>query len=212
MYCDPHQLFTKSHWNGELSLPASVVTVGAFDGVHRGHQALIRRAVATGRAVGVPSVVYTFDPLPKLFFARTRGGADQFVPLTTLAEKLKRIAWLEPDHIVVARFDHAYAARTADGFVRELRRLCPVAIWTGPDFRFGSCQRGDPEYLGRFFDTRVMDPVCCEDGDKVSSTRIRSLRARGRFSESLDLEGWGGGDLEDPPVPAGQPYSQGANL
>ncbi|WP_395678059.1 hypothetical protein [Inquilinus sp.] len=211
MYCDPQQLFTKSHWSGDLSLPASVVTVGAFDGVHRGHQALIRKAVATGRAIGVPSVVYTFDPLPKLFFARTRGGADQFVPLTTLSERLKRIAWLEPDHIVVARFDHAYASRTAAGFVRELRQFCPIVIWAGADFRFGSCQRGDPEYLGRYFDTRVIDPVRCTGGDRVSSTRIRGLRACGRVAESTDLEGWGGG-LEDAALPPEQPYRGGASL
>lgn len=116
---------------GTLQLPGSVVTIGAFDGVHRGHQALIRHAVERTDRLGVPSVAYTFDPPPKAFLH----GAPI---LTPLPEKVRRLEALGLDHAVVALFDEDYAARSAEHFLEEVAALNPVEVWVGPSFRFGS--------------------------------------------------------------------------
>lgn len=170
------------HPANTLELPASVVTVGAFDGVHLGHQALIRRAVTRARALGVPAVVYTFDPPPRCFLQ----GVPQ---LTRLEEKLRRLAQLDVDHVVVARFDEAYMSRSAEGFIEEIRALNPNEIWIGRDFRFGRGRQGGLEELAAAFSVQVMDPICCTRGEVISSTRIRSLMAAGQREEAWALLG-----------------------
>lgn len=179
------QIETSVHREDELRLSASVLTIGSFDGVHRGHQELIRTAVVTARKLGVASVVYTFDPPPKALLCGVR-------PLTSIEDKVARISLLGPDHIIVARFDAAYQARTAGDFVGEIGVLTPRVIWIGADFRFGSCKSGDPLLLARHFDTRILPALRCEAGEIVSSSRIRALRAAGRSIEAEILEGWSG--------------------
>src|SRR5258705_12196132 len=137
------------HRERELNLAASVVTIGAFDGVRRGHQELIRQTVTTARRLGLPAVVYTFDTPPKVFF----GQAEALIPLP---EKLERIFAFRPDHIVIARFDEEYAACTAAHFIAELGDLNPRQILIGDDFRFGSCKGGHVALLRRYFDTRIL--------------------------------------------------------
>lgn len=180
-----HRTYTQPlvHAEDALALSGSVLTVGAFDGVHSGHQALIGTAVRSARNLGISSVVYTFDPPPKALLCGAR-------PLTSVRDKVEKIGALGPDHIIVARFDAAYRARTADDFIREISRLAPRIIWIGADFRFGSCKGGNPQMLARYFDTRIFPAVCCEAGEVVSSSRIRSLREAGRFTEAERLEGW----------------------
>ncbi|MDL2401008.1 FAD synthetase family protein [Rhizobium mayense] len=174
---------TLVHDDNVLRLSASALTIGAFDGVHSGHQALIRTAVRSARTLGVPSVVYTFDPPPKALLCGVR-------PLTSIEYKVARISTLDPDYIIVARFDTAYRARTAADFIGEVNRLAPQVIWIGADFRFGACKSGNPDLLASYFDTKIFPAVCCEAGEIVSSTRIRALKAAGRFSEAERLEGW----------------------
>jgi FAD synthase len=176
-------LCSRVHAAAELALPASVVTIGAFDGVHRGHQQLIGTTVERARTLGVASVVYTFDVAPKAFFGRAE-------PLVTLDEKLARIARLRPDAIVVAHFDEAYARRTADQFLDELEHLNPIGIIVGGDFAFGSCKTGGVAKLRSRFDTTVVPPVRCSEGVIVSSTRIRELRRAGAGGLAARLEGW----------------------
>jgi len=166
----------------QLALPASIVTIGAFDGVHRGHQALISRAVAEARAAGIPSVVWTFDPPPKVFFGRAR-------QLAPLSEKLARIARLGPDYIVLASFCRSYAARSAEDFLTDLARIAPRRIHVGADFRFGALQSGDVALLARHFDIAPAPVVLCAAGEAISSTRIRGLRAEGRLHEARALQG-----------------------
>ncbi|EBA06891.1 FAD synthetase family protein [Sagittula stellata] len=166
----------------QAALPACVMAIGAFDGVHRGHQALIRGAVAEARAAQTASVVWTFDPPPKVVFGR----AAQLCPLE---EKLARIARLGPDMIVVARFDRLYAGRSADRFLSDLARLNPRTIHVGADFRFGHRQSGDTALLSHHFKVNIAQPVICAAGETVSSTRIRALRASGRLTEARALQG-----------------------
>ncbi len=151
-----------------LALDASVVAIGAFDGVHRGHQKVIGSAVASAERRRCPSVVYTFDTPPKAFFA----GAQV---LTSTEEKLRKIEMLGATCAVVAKFDREYAARTADAFMDELAKLNPHEIWVGADFRFGAKSAGDVALLSTRFNVRVLDAVCCERGEVISSTRIRKL-------------------------------------
>ena len=166
----------------QIDLSASVMAIGAFDGVHRGHQALITAAVQDARAAKVPSVVWTFDPPPKVVFGR--------VPqLCSLEEKLARIAKLGADYIVVASFDRHYASKSAAEFLDDLAKCHPACIHVGQDFRFGHKQSGDVVDLGQRFAVRVAQPVNCDAGEPVSSTRIRALRAAGRQTEADALQG-----------------------
>ncbi len=166
-----------------LSLPASVVTAGAFDGVHRGHQALIRKMVERAVELGVPSVAYTFDPPPRAYFQDAR-------VLTPLAKKVRRLEALGLDHTVVAVFDAAYAARSAQNFLEELADLSPVEVWVGQDFRFGRGEEGDVETLSGRFTTRVFEPLKCEEEKVISSNRVRALLAQGALDKAHDLLGW----------------------
>lgn len=172
-----------THAAGTLSLPASVVTIGAFDGVHRGHQALILRATKRAERLSLPTVVYTFDPPPRSYL---RGAKV----LTSLPEKLRRLETLRVDHVVVAKFDAGYMSRTASDFLQELAAFRPAEVWVGSDFRFGPDREGDVNTLAACFAVRVMDPVRCSSGKTISSSRIRALVTQGALSEAWALLGW----------------------
>ncbi|UGA46073.1 FAD synthetase [Bradyrhizobium quebecense] len=171
------------HRDGELALDACVVTIGAFDGVHRGHQELLRQTIAAAQRRGVPAVVYTFDPPPKVYFGQAEA-------LISLREKLERIATFAPDHVVVADFNEIYVRRSAADFLAELQRLQPREVIVGEDFRFGSCKGGTAQLLRQHFDTRILPPVRCGNGEIVSSSRIRSLRRSGLAAAASALENW----------------------
>lgn len=178
---------TKVWRPGELKLQASVLTIGAFDGLHRGHQALIREAVRRALFHGVPSVVWTFDPPPRAFFQ----GAQI---LTPLPEKIRRLSAMQVQHVVVAPFDEDYAKLTAREFLAQLATVAPLEIWVGYNFRFGCDRTGCVRMLARYFDVHVMGPVCCERGEPISSSRIRCLLEKGQTAEARRILGW-----RDPP-------------
>lgn len=151
-----------------LHLNASVIAIGAFDGVHRGHQKVIRSAVASARQHGCPSVVYTFDTPPKAVISGAR-------VITPVEEKVRKIGDLGVSCAVVATFDRAYAARSPEEFMAELAMLNPQEIWVGTDFRFGAKSAGDVTLLASRFVVKVVDAVCCDNGEVISSSRIRQL-------------------------------------
>lgn len=181
-FCRP---CARIHAAPALRLSGCVLAIGAFDGVHRGHQQLVRATVASARRKGLPAVVYTFDPPPKVAFGR----AAALIPLE---EKIARLGVLEPDHIVVAAFDEAYRQRSARAFIAELGLLNPHLIWLGADFRFGVGRTGDRDLLGRFFAVRTLGPVRCAAGEVISSSRIRGLRQAGDIPAADALLGWRG--------------------
>lgn len=169
--------------DGVLTLEGSVMAIGAFDGVHKGHQAVIKQAVEKSLVHQVPSVVYTFDPPPRHFFK----GAQI---LTPIQEKVSRIHKLGVDYVIVASFDEWYATRPPEDFICELSKLNPAEVSVGSDFCFGKRREGDVELLKKYFQINVSLPVYCNSGELISSSRIRQLISEGDFQQSYSLLGW----------------------
>lgn len=164
-------------------MDGAVITIGAFDGVHLGHQALIRGACEAGARLGLPTVAWTFDPPPKVFFGRAP-------LLCTAYEKVAHISALGADHLILSRFDAAFRARTPEDFIADLHSMNPAEIWVGNDFRFGAMQAGDVDMLARHFRVRLLDPVHCAEGERISSSRIRNLWQLGQYELCRTLLGW----------------------
>lgn len=152
-----------------------VATIGNFDGVHRGHQALLKLLKERSQALQLPSLVLTFEPQPAEYFAR---GAP-VARLTRFREKVYYLAQAGVDKVCVLRFDAALAALTAESFIEEILcgRLKVKHLIVGDDFRFGHGRQGDVvllknagERLG--FSVEIMPSMLIE-GQRVSSTRIR---------------------------------------
>jgi riboflavin kinase / FMN adenylyltransferase len=170
---------------------SSAVAVGNFDGVHRGHQALVATAVARARAAGEAAVVLTFDPHPAAVLRPQAAPAA----LTTLAQKEELVAALAVDRLVVVPFDARLAALAPDAFATEVleRAVGARHVVVGESFRFGRGRAGDPrtlEELGltRGFGVEVVPPVM-EEGKPISSSRVREALAGGRVDEALRLLG-----------------------
>lgn len=166
-----------------LRLPGSVMTIGAFDGVHRGHQALIRKAVTRAGQLEVPTVVYTFDLPPRV-------RLQNVLLLTSLPEKLRRFRVSGFDHVIVARFDAEYRARSVQVFLEETAALNPLEMWVGSGFHFGRDRVGDVSTLGAHFTVRVLEPVRCRKDEVISSSQVRALLAQGALDEAQTLLGW----------------------
>jgi riboflavin kinase/FMN adenylyltransferase len=169
----------------------SVATIGNFDGVHLGHQAVLRQVRAQAERFGAPMVVIVFEPQPREFFA----GANAPARLTRLREKLLALMRYGVDRVLVLRFDGRLAAIPAAEFIRRIlvEGLGVKHLVVGDDFRFGHGRRGDFRLLaeaGRSagFEVASMHPVQV-DGVRVSSTRIREALACGDFVSAERLLG-----------------------
>jgi riboflavin kinase/FMN adenylyltransferase len=164
-----------------LELAHAVYAIGNFDGVHRGHQAVLARARDLARASGVPSAALTFEPHPTDYFA----GRPIVFRLTPFAQKSAEIARLGLTGVVSLSFDGDLASLTAQGFVEDvlLSRLAPSALVVGADFHFGKGRAGTPQYLEsageRYgFGVEIADKVQ-QGGDIISSSAIRRALERG---------------------------------
>jgi riboflavin kinase/FMN adenylyltransferase len=175
---------------GSLCPQGSVVCIGAFDGLHLGHRALVRHAVSRARALGVLAVALSFEPLPREFFARHAPP-----PRLTLARaKFEGLCELGVDLVGLLRFDGALAAMPAEDFMRDVLvgRLNAREVWVGPGFRFGRDRHGDIGTLRSFGATHgfVADAIeAVGDGARISSTRIRDALAGGDFQAATRLLG-----------------------
>ena len=177
----------------ELGAPAagSVVTVGSFDGVHRGHRAVIAEAIARARRAGRLSVVVTFEPHPAAVLSDTPPAR-----LTVGAERLEAIAELGVDRLVVLRFDRALAALDFETFVEDLlvQRCAMRELVIGADHGFGKGRGGDRRTLPALgermgFGVTVVGPVPDARGEAISSTRIRAALADGNLARAADCLG-----------------------
>ncbi|HLR66705.1 FAD synthetase family protein [Virgibacillus alimentarius] len=166
----------------ELTLEASIVSIGAFDGMHRGHQALITKAAERARRLNIPSVVYTFNPPPRAHF-------QNHIMLTSVEEKIKIIKELGIDYIIVANFNDSYAARSVYAFIDELEDIGTQEIWVGKDFHFGKGKSGNVHLLSEYFNTCTLPFVTCDKGETISSTRIRNLIHKNDWFQAYHLLG-----------------------
>ena len=174
-----------------LAPSGSVACVGAFDGVHLGHRALLARVVERARAENRSAIAISFEPIPREFFAR--GAA---VPrLASVREKIERIRDAGIDRLLLLRFDAKLAAMEAEDFVaRVLRERCGVReVWVGADFRFGHQRRGDVAMLERLgveqgFLARTLPDIAI-GSERVSSSAIRTHLAAGEFEDASRLLG-----------------------
>ncbi|MBN8224130.1 MAG: bifunctional riboflavin kinase/FAD synthetase [Xanthomonadales bacterium] len=180
---------------GSLCPRGSVVCIGAFDGLHLGHRALLRHAVARAQALGLPAVALSFEPLPREFFAR-----DNPPPRLTLPrDRIGGLLALGVDRLGLLRFDPALAAMPAQEFVRRVLagRLGAREVWIGPEFRFGNRRGGDLALLQALgaelgFEAGEIEPVTVPmngQGERVSSTRIREALRAGEFGQAATLLG-----------------------
>ena len=170
-------------------LRGSIMALGNFDGFHLGHQAVVGRAVARGRAEGRPVVVATFDPHPmRLFRPET-----SWFRLTTLDQREALFARAGADAMLVFAFTRQLAALDPEHFVELLVRGMGVsAVITGQDFTFGKDRSGSVETLAQLGTTRGMSaealaPVVDERGEVVSSSRIRAALKAGDCATATRL-------------------------
>ena len=164
------------------------VTVGSYDGVHRGHRALIGRLIAEARANDGESIVLTFEPHPRITLGRT-GGLRL---LTTLDEKLALLEQLGVDNVIVIPFDRTFSALSGEEFVNDylIGRVGAETLVAGFNHRFGH-NRIDCETLAASGRLRVVKvEPCTVDGMHVSSTAIRRLLENGKTAEAEQLLGY----------------------
>ncbi|MFT4197006.1 MAG: bifunctional riboflavin kinase/FAD synthetase [Pseudoxanthomonas sp.] len=177
---------------GVLAPTGSVVCIGAFDGLHLGHRALVRRAVARARELGVPAVALCFEPLPREFFRPDDPPPRLLLP----RDKVQGLCELGCEWVGLLRFDRRMTRMDARAFVTGLlvERLRAREVWIGPDFRFGHGRGGDLTLLQALggehgFAAHAIAPVHCADGERVSSTRIRMALKAGDFAHAERLLG-----------------------
>jgi riboflavin kinase/FMN adenylyltransferase len=163
------------------------LTIGNFDGVHRGHRALIDRVTARAREAKLTSCILTFEPHPREFFAADAAPAR----LTRLRDKLELMAQAGVDRVHVARFDAKFAALPAERFIEEVlvRGLAVQWLLVGRDFRFGARRAGSFATLqNQGFALETMPDVLF-DGKRVSSSAVRAALAAGNLAEGERLLG-----------------------
>ncbi|MBZ0113070.1 MAG: bifunctional riboflavin kinase/FAD synthetase [Thermoanaerobaculia bacterium] len=178
-------------WNSTDLPTGGWVTVGNYDGIHRGQRAIIERTVAAAREHGCPAILVTFDPHP---LEITRPGEKPPL-LTTSVQKAEMVAACGIEAMLVVRFDREMAERSAEDFVSDLlvRRMRIRGIVVGSSFRLGRGREGDVallQALGREagFEAHGVDEVSYR-GDVVSSSRIRLAISEGKVHEAAGMLG-----------------------
>ena len=180
-----HWQATPAQWQG------GAVALGNFDGVHRGHQALLDRTAEHAKILNAPVVALTFEPHPRRFFVPDTGPFR----LTLPPAKLRLLEQYGVQAVLAQRFDEAFAALSADAFIDDvlLKGMGARHVVCGYDFTFGARRSGNVEMLrekGRQkgFGVTVLDPVMRE-GEIYSSTSIREALRAGWVSEASELLG-----------------------
>jgi riboflavin kinase/FMN adenylyltransferase len=178
-----------THGAADTALPPVVLTVGNFDGIHRGHQAMLGRLVEEAKKRGLASCVLTFEPHPREFFS------PQAAPtrLTSLREKCELLAARGVERVHVQRFTRSFASIAPEAFIEQVlaERLKARWVLVGEDFRFGAKRAGDIPLLKRLgercgYEVQVM-PAVTQAGARVSSSAVRAALKAGdlRAAERL---------------------------
>ncbi len=173
-------------------LRGAVVAIGNFDGVHRGHKAVIAGAQARAKSLGCPAAALTFEPHPRTFF----NPGEPLFRLTDEAAKVRLLAATGLDGAIVLTFDEALAQLTAEAFVTRIlvERFAIRGAAIGFNFQFGANRTGSPEFLAaegakRGFTVDVVPPLR-DHGRPVASQPIREALAAGRLAEAEELLGY----------------------
>ncbi|WP_133698670.1 bifunctional riboflavin kinase/FAD synthetase [Roseateles toxinivorans] len=192
------QVFRGFHHPGIA--PACALTIGNFDGVHRGHQAMLALLHSEARHRGLPSCVMTFEPHPRDFFA-AKMGKPELAParIATLRDKLSELERCGVDQVIVLRFDEALAGLPAQDFISQVlvQGLGARYVLVGDDFCFGARRQGD---------YRMLDAAGQLQGFDVA--RMMSYEVHGqRVSSSAVREALVAGDMDTAAALLGRPYS-----
>jgi riboflavin kinase/FMN adenylyltransferase len=176
------------------------ITIGNFDGVHRGHQAMLALLTNEARHRGLPSCVLSFEPQPRDYFAALR-GQPELAPrrVATLRDKLSELERCGIDEVVVMRFDAAFAGQSPQAFIDDvlLQGLHARYVLVGDDFRFGAQRAGD---------YAMLDAAGADSGFDVA--RMMSYEVHGlRVSSSAVREALAAGDMARAAALLGRPYS-----
>lgn len=174
-----------------LAPDGSVLAIGAFDGLHRGHAALLAKVRERATKRGLIAAAVSFEPLPRSYFSPT-----PLKRLSSVHEKLRGFANAGIDQLLLLRFNAALVAMSAEDFVRDvlITRMGAREIWVGADFRFGHDRVGDVALLEAmqgegFYEVRVLDAVSNGDGERVSASRVRGALASSDFAHAAELLG-----------------------
>lgn len=179
------------------SIPATLrggaIAIGNFDGMHRGHQAVVAAAIRAGHGRGIPTVALTFEPHPRDVFRPER-------PVFRLSPppiKARLAAALGLDGMVSVTFDRTFAKSEPEDFVRDILvgELAIRHIAVGWNFHFGNGRRGTPALLSELgavhdFTVEIIPPFETENGYTVSSSAVRDRLAEGNLAEAAGLLGW----------------------
>jgi len=177
-----------THGFNALGTPHAV-TIGNFDGLHLGHQAMLARLQDVARTRGLPSCVLSFEPHPREFFAPAQAPAR----LSSLREKAECLQQLGIDRLHVFRFDRAFSALTAEAFIEQVlgRTLQARYVLVGDDFRYGAKRAGDFALLKQVGETLGFDaeflPTVEVAGERASSTAVRNALAAGQLEHAARL-------------------------
>ena len=169
----------------------SVLAIGAFDGLHRGHAALLAKVRERATKKGLVAAAVSFEPLPRSYFSPA-----PLKRLSSVREKLCGFAEAGIETLLQLHFNAALVAMSAEDFVREVMvaRMGAREIWVGADFRFGHNRVGDVALLEAMqgegdYEVRVLDVVTNGDGQRVSASRVRGALASGDFVHAAELLG-----------------------
>ncbi len=171
------------------------LAIGNFDGVHRGHQAILDATRNAASRLGLESAAMTFAPLPREYFARLRGDAA-LAParLMSVTEKLAAFAHSPMRHVFIPHFNHAFASLTPLEFMSALRTMNVKWLMVGEDFRFGAKRAGDVDMLREYgsahgFGVETMADIADAGGERISSTAVRSALCSGDLSAAERMLG-----------------------
>jgi riboflavin kinase / FMN adenylyltransferase len=177
---------------GDGGLRGAVVAIGNFDGVHRGHRAVIATALDRARSLGKPAAALTFEPHPRAFF----NPQEKLFRLTDEATKLRLLSGTGLDGAIVLTFDAALAKLTAEEFVQRIlvERFAVSGAVIGFNFYFGMRRTGSPDFLAAEgkkcgFAVDVVPPFQ-DNGRPVSSGPIREALIAGRVEEAAEFLGY----------------------
>ena len=174
------------------ALDGGVVAIGNFEGVHRGHRAVINVALARGRELTRKTAVLTFEPHPRAVF----NPGEPVFRLTDETAKVRLLATTGLDGAIVMRFDAALAALSAEDFVRRIlvERFSVAGVVVGFDFHFGKGRAGSPDFLaaaGRAHGFMVdVVPPFADGGTRISSGKIRDALAAGEVEAAAEFLGY----------------------